>query len=485
MTLKHLMVGLVSGLSLFVLAGQAQAQVAPNGSCNGSSRTATFSGGGISSVEVGGSMLATEFVDFTILSGDFDGGNALLRILIGLQGQQQNEFCSGLACNGTRFTAQQDGDFRISIQGRTEDGEQGQVRAVCTAASTGNDEDEDQKGNGLGEQQTRDAIDGVLNQTGRIMSPNAATLAGLALNDGLNFNQGMTQLVSDDHNQGMQLLGKLGEDHIALGFEQRLNASANQSMSGEAGASALLGNVRYYNLSGEIDGDAWQGQIGYRHALSKARSLTVFGTYRASDLDADGFGVEIDEDSYGAGLIYQGSLSGTVTASAMVQYEVGEADILANGATGETDIDRLTIALGLRGAHRIDSVMLRPRIVAGFVSMERDTYRDSAAATINGETTDDFFAEAGIRLTAVDNRGDDLPNWFLDASVDYADETLDGTTNLTGNRISESHWAGNAEAGLRFDLEGGSSLVVSGGGRGLGRESRAVFGNARLTVPLQ
>ncbi len=481
MQMKHFLAGAFASLSFLTLSSQALADSEIT-SCNGtfveSDRDASKN---LGTTVKSFTMLATERLDVTT-SGTFTGeGN--VSVDLNVNEGRVIKVCQGAqSCNGASFTAQSDINITVTISGKPDTGV-ATVRVACTPASTGNDDDADQKGDGLGLNETRDVLQDVLNQVSRLMSPNAATLAGLALGDGFNFNQGMTQLVSNDQDQGMKLLGALGQDHIAIGFEQKLNASAGQSLSGGSG-NAVLGNVRYYNLSGEIDGNAWQGQIGYRHNLAADRTLTVYGTYRDSDVDADNFGVAIEEESYGAGAIYQGITANGLTYSVMLQYETGDADILANAATGETDVNRFTGAIGLRREHLYKSFIVKPRIVAGIVSLERETYTDSAATVIDGETSDDFFAEAGLRIAPQDVAEGAL-NWFFDGSVDYADETLDGSRNLSGNKISESHWAGNLEAGLRFMLDNGSELALSAGGRGLGRESRAAFGNARLTVPLQ
>ncbi len=421
-------------------------------------------------------MKAGDTVRFALALNGHPTPNPQFSIFATAQGQKGRPVCATQDdCNSTVFTAPADGIF--DFQGSTKNaGTNNSLTYTCGIAAGAFDAE-----------QTGDIVDKVLKQASRIMTMNAATLANAALNGGLGLTTGLTDMTSSKQGDAagrLRLMGHVGQDEFAIGFEQSLSAAANNTMGmGDGGGDAIVGNARYYDFDGVIDGDALQGQIGFRRNLSDDRKITIFGSFRQTDVDADDFGLSLEEDSYGAGLILQGPVGDKLQGVATIHYETGDADIRINNATGSTDVDRFSAAVALKGTRETEKLVLSPRIVAGLVAFSRDRYTDSAATVIDGDDETEHFIEVGVRVVPQTVAPDGL-NWFLDASADYASETLDGVQTLSGNRIDDNDIAGNVEGGLTFQLEKGAKLILSGGGRGLGRETRAIFGNALLTVPL-
>lgn len=347
---------------------------------------------------------------------------------------------------------------------------------------------------GLSADDTVDGIDKVMKLAYSSTTMDASSLASAALNGNLGLAADMVRVDTRsneekafDAAQGgnrmesqLTLMGKVDDDEFGIGFEHKLGAMS--SRAGETG-DAIIGNARYYDFNGFVSGDAWQGQIGFRHDLGNGRKATIYGSYRNSDVKAKRAGLSIDEDSYGVGALWSGPVGDKgLTASATVHYERGEADIEVNNATGEADTYRLSGAVAIKGDREYKNFNLAPRLVGGLVRFDRDSYTDSAATTVDGSNETEHFLEAGLRITPLTVEDGKL-DWYLDASADYASETLDGVVDLSGRTIDDRSVAGNVEGGLTFALNNGSTLILSAGGRGLGRESRAVFGNALLRVP--
>ncbi|MEN8722694.1 MAG: autotransporter domain-containing protein [Alphaproteobacteria bacterium] len=436
----------------------------------------TFTGDSPSFVtNVAFDMKAGDSIKFALSIKGSGSSNPQFSITAAAPGEKSQTVCSSQNdCNSATFTANVDGVFQL--QGSTKSGgNDNSLTYTCGVAA------------GFSADQTVDLVDKVLKQAGRIMTMDAATLANAALNGSLGLTTGLTDVSpsnQDDAAGRLRLMGHVGQDEFAIGFEQSLSAAANNTAGmGDEDGDVIVGNARYYDFNGVLDGDALQGQIGFRHGLANDRTVTVFGSFRQTDVDASDFGLSLEEESYGAGLILQGPVGEKLKGVATVHYETGDADIRINNATGSTDVDRFSAALALKGTHETDTLTLSPRIVAGIVAFSRDRYTDSAALVIDGDEETEHFVEVGVRVVPQTVAPDGL-NWFVDASADYASETLDGVQTLSGRRIDDSDFAGNAEAGLTFSLEKGAKLIVSGGGRGLGRESRAIFGNALVTVPL-
>lgn len=396
----------------------------------------------------------------------FRGKDELCSLVTGQTGQ----------CAGIKFTAPEDGifSFSITVQASPDNSVSGTVSLTC---NVGNDAEE-----------AAEALDKVIKQVFRSTMPSASSLAASALSGFAGLNDGMVALngspntEGNDLNDRLSLMGQIDDDEFAVGFEQKLGAI--QGFDLHDGTNTLVGNVRYYDFGGAFDGDSWQAQIGIRHRMQDGNDLTVFGTYRDSDIDADSFAIGLEEKAYGVGAILSGTVSDALKGSFLVSYETGEADIEINNVKGDTDTTRLTAAFGLQGERKHKNLLLKPRIGAGIVRFDRDGYTDNAATTFAGSNDSETFMEAGVRITPIEVEDGKL-NWFLDGSVDYVSETLDGLQTLSGRTIRDRSTGGNFEGGFAFDMENGATITVSAGSAGLGREARSNFGNARFVMPLQ
>lgn len=229
-------------------------------------------------------------------------------------------------------------------------------------------------------------------------------------------------------------------------------------------------------------------RVVWARSRSLAAGLAV-GAYLSlltADIESVPLATEVEENRFGGAIFLQMQLDDGLSAALTGFYEVGSADITSQGATGSADTSRFALTASLQGEFDLAPVVVQPRAELGFFIEDRDSYLDSAGATIAGREESNVLGTLGVRVGYPIKMNEGVLvslTPFADASLQYYGGYDEDLVTTAGLRISDSALSGSVEAGIQMELAGGGSFIAQGGVVGLGRQATGISGRLGLQIP--
>ncbi|MEM7210287.1 MAG: autotransporter outer membrane beta-barrel domain-containing protein, partial [Pseudomonadota bacterium] len=485
-------------LSLLVV-GTATAQVAPNGSCNGRFQTGSFVSAG--AISHGGSHLAGETTSFSVsvmldmlrLGSKPESSQTVRPIKMSRIGLSivasgpgvMTTICENEGCNGASFTAPVDGDFRFTVSVFPDKGSRVEVSSQCTALTTGPDEDE---GMGAAAPETEEKPAPVVEEeeeekeeeeTAAEIERRTGQIASNVNGFQNNISAGRMPIMPNTSGGITPIgLGSNSQQGIELGLSNSGRKSQLDGGSGGATGLSVFTNVRFTQLTGtgdtDIEGPILEGRLGAKQEFAGGLAIGAYLSLLSADIESTPLATEVEENRYGGAVFVQMQIDDDLSAALTGFYEVGSADIVSLGASGSADTSRFALTASLQGDFDLAPVVVQPRAELGFFSESRDSYVDSAGATIAGRDETNVLGSLALRVgyPVMLNEGFVISlTPFADAAMQYYGGSDEDLVTTTGTRISDSALSGSIEAGVQMELAGGGMFVAQGGMVGIGRQS--------------
>lgn len=509
--IKHLAVA-VALISLFSTV-PASAQVAENGSCNGRMNSNTFTSGSSMAIQ-GGSHLAGEVTTFSVStispveevpelkpSGRVSASAVSMtditpimfafKLSIIVEGPGvMLSLCDGPGCDGASFTAPTDGDFRFTVAGAVKGRGSLTVNSQCSPQTTGPDEDLGAEAPAT-EETEETAEPAAVPETAAERERRTGQIASNVNGFQNNISAGRMPIMPNTSGGITPIgLGSNSQQGIELGLSNSGRKSQLDGGSGGATGLSVFTNVRFTQLTGtgdtDIEGPILEGRLGAKQEFAGGLAIGAYLSLLSADIESTPLATEVEENRYGGAVFVQMQIDDDLSAALTGFYEVGSADIVSLGASGSADTSRFALTASLQGDFDLAPVVVQPRAELGFFSESRDSYVDSAGATIAGRDETNVLGSLALRVgyPIMLNEGFVISlTPFADAAMQYYGGSDEDLVTTTGTRISDSALSGSIEAGVQMELAGGGMFVAQGGMVGIGRQSTGFSGRLALQVP--
>jgi len=328
-----------------------------------------------------------------------------------------------------------------------------------------------------------------MNQQGAQIGQSVGDAVGGGLNGG-----GASPFISQNgfsvSSRGLASLNNVGKP------AQSASAAAREQIYGAAHSINEVPDDTPWNiwLSGQYDhfdgdGSSFDGGVGTVIAGVDYRlsDTLLFGGligYGTSNFDV-GTTNDIESSGYTLGAYFGAQLENSIMADGFVAYTRSDYDLTAGTTTGSFDADRYSLGLNVYGSMPMDGFKIEPGISFIYGSEKQDSYTDSTATAIAGQTIRSGRVSVGPKFVfdPIENGGGSFTPWvgaryefnFSDANVVAATGTPDVGDNSSA-RVS---------AGFSTEF-GAGTFSLSGDVGGLGSGDYVSYGgSAKIRIPLE
>ena len=244
---------------------------------------------------------------------------------------------------------------------------------------------------------------------------------------------------------------------------------------------------RYDHFDG--DGNSFDGGVGtitagadYR--MSDTLLVGALVGYGKSDIDVGTTG-NLESDGYTLGAYFGAKLENSITADGFVAYTRSDYDIRSGAVTGDFDADRYSVGINVYGSMPMDGFTIEPGISFIYGSESQDSYVDSAATAIAGQTIKSGRVSIGPKFVfdPIDNGNGSFTPWFgARYEFNFSDANVVASTGTPDVGDSSS---ARVSAGFTTDF-GAGTFSLSGDVGGLGSGDYVSYGGtAKIRIPLE
>lgn len=321
--------------------------------------------------------------------------------------------------------------------------------------------------------------------------PEQSKTDGVSPNEDLFLNEGESILFQPDSG-GFTI--NLSTDALVDWARQNKLGLGPGGMMTDLRAGSIPLNIWARGRIVELDGDATgidgltsDIQLGAAFGVTSDLTLGFFGSLMNGSVDSSRMALDLDTTAYGGGIYGSLRIFEVLDLGMSAAYSLGDADVTIAGADGSYDYDRLGLSISLSGAQAVGNFVLTPAVSLDYLRDSRDDYVDSTGLAVPGGTEEDFAISTGLNISRL---------WLFEAGpvrsvAPWANATLTYTYRDEKELIISATEQEQADAfsanfgiGANFDFENGLRLGAATGVLSLGQDTIGIFGQIRLSMPL-